>query len=464
MLEEGKLTRHHETKSVMDLINLYNQKALELSPAFQRDSVWKEVDRRNLIDTVIRNYPLPAVFLYKYTHAGLLRYAVIDGKQRLETLLGFLGHIRGVGFEAKLEVPGMEGPQMVSARTLKPNGKHYLKLSTHILSYKIPVIEVEGNLSDVMELFVRLNSTGKPLKQQEKRKARYSGSPLLVQATVLANKLAKQWQATRVMSVQQIARMQHVELAAELILSVHQGGVINKKAAIDRVMSTRSIPDTQLKRAAEKALSAVNLLHRMFPQLRTTRFVKLVDYYSLTVLVARLHDQGAILTDRTRQRLAWDLLKAFGVEVDIMREQQRSILSIQDDKSVYRDYLLTVSQMTDDESQRRRRDQILEGVIGSVFAKKDEQRGFTHEQRRILWNTSEHKKCRCGDTLGWHNFTIDHVDPHSKGGRSSLDNAALMCRTCNSSKGNRRNGRHAIAKKSVTRVRGRSAVRKARQA
>ena len=95
--------------------------------------------------------------------------------------------------------------------------------------------------------------------------------------------------------------------------------------------------------------------------------------------------------------------------------------------------------MTDDVNQRRRREGILRGILGSLFAKKDSQRGFTSEQRRILWNTASSRKCQeCGRVLSWDDFTIDHVDPHSKGGRSRLENSALMCRGCNSSKGNRK--------------------------
>ena len=462
-MENEKLKRQHETKTVLDLVNLHGHGALELSPAFQRDSVWTLSDRKKLIDTVVRNYPIPAIFLYRYPDEGQLRYAVIDGKQRLETLLGFLGHLRGMTFEAKIEVPGMEGLQIVSARTLRKNGKHYKYLSKEILGYKVPVIEVEGQLSDVMELFVRLNSTGKPLTQQEKRKAKYSGSDLLVQASILANKLEKEWRSSRVMSDHHIARMKHIELAAELILSVHQGAVINKKAAIDRVMSTSTVSKARLQKASNKVALAVRTISKAFPQLRSTRFVKPVDYYTLVVLIARMIEQGAVLTDRKRQAIASDLLVAFGVEVDRMREQQRSLNPIDNERSTYRNYLLTVSQGTDNENQRRQREQILEAVIGSVFAKKDEQRGFTNEQRRILWNTSQEKKCTCcGEVLGWHNFTIDHVKPHSKGGRSMLDNAALMCRPCNSSKGNRRSGSLIGAKKTRSSARKRQATSRAR--
>lgn len=440
-MDQEKLSVLHETKQIADLVNRYEKGKLNLSPAFQRKSVWVLKDRQKLVDTVIRNYPLPAIVLYRNEDHGELSYAVIDGKQRLETLLGFLGHLRGHGFEARVEIPGMEGMQKISAKSLKISKAHQ-HLRPHFLGYRIPVIEVAGPLSDIIEVFVRINSTGKPLTPQERRKAKYSGSGLLVEATRLGNKLEPFWLQTGVISSQQIARMKHVEFAAELIVTMETGDVINKKAAVDKVMATSSMTSAQLKNASARVISATNHLKRMFPDLRTTRLKQIVDFYSLLVLIAKLEEEGAILNDKKRNLLAWDLLKAFSTEVDKIRVSQRKLVAIKPDHEVYRDYLLTVSQMTDDVNQRRRREQILRGVIGSIFAKKDEQRGFSTEQRRILWNTrntSAEKKCQsCGVKLGWTNFTIDHIDPHSKGGRSNLDNAALMCRKCNSAKGNRR--------------------------
>ena len=114
-------------------------------------------------------------------------------------------------------------------------------------------------------------------------------------------------------------------------------------------------------------------------------------------------------------------------------------------KKFRRGYLMTVSQMTDDVSQRRQREKILRAVVGSVFSSRDSQRGFTPEQRRLLWNSSVTKSCsECGVKLTWDNFSVDHVDPHSRGGRSELENAALVCQSCNSSKGNRRSARSNI--------------------
>ena len=134
------------------------------------------------------------------------------------------------------------------------------------------------------------------------------------------------------------------------------------------------------------------------------------------------------------------MLKAFATSVDEVRELQRKARGARPDQEIYRDYLLTVSQMTDDVSQRRKREAILRGILQSVFEKKDSQRGFSPEQRRIIWNTSTKPVCAhagCGKALTWENFTIDHIVAHSAGGPSDRRNAQLMCRTHNSSKGNR---------------------------
>jgi hypothetical protein len=82
------------TKSVQDIQNLFQRGQLNLEPGFQRQSVWNVRDRSKLIDSILRNYPLPAIFLYKRQDQGELVFDVIDGKQRLESLM-FMGLMRG---------------------------------------------------------------------------------------------------------------------------------------------------------------------------------------------------------------------------------------------------------------------------------------------------------------------------------------------------------------------------------
>ena len=63
---------------------------LNLEPPYQRKSVWTLKDRKFFLDTIFRNYPCPAVFIHKVTdEEGKTTYNVVDGKQRLQTILMF---------------------------------------------------------------------------------------------------------------------------------------------------------------------------------------------------------------------------------------------------------------------------------------------------------------------------------------------------------------------------------------
>ena len=69
--------------------------------------------------------------------------------------------------------------------------------------------------------------------------------------------------------------------------------------------------------------TTLNRVQRMFPHLKTTRLRQVTDYYTLTVLIGKFEEERLILTDRRRNRLAWDLLNVFSTRVDEVRDLQR---------------------------------------------------------------------------------------------------------------------------------------------
>ena len=153
-----------------------------------------------------------------------------------------------------------------------------------------------------------------------------------------------------------------------------------------------------------------------------------------------LFDGMADIGLRFTHQLAWDILSVFSNKVDELREKLKKAQNVGTEQDLYRQYLLTVMQATDEVNQRRLRESILRGLLESLFAKKDAKRGFSDAQRRIMWNSAADRRCqnpKCKKRLAWEDFTIDHIDPYSKGGRTRLENAALMCRSCNSAKGKR---------------------------
>jgi len=427
---------HHEAyqKSVQDIVNLYKNGQLNLSPGFQRDSVWTLKDRVKLIDSIVRNYPLPSIFLYRRQEDGEIIHDVIDGKQRLESILMFIGLKRGERFEAKVQLPGEEEKDWVDWRALVKKHKQHL-----ITGYSLRIIDVDGEISDIIDLFVRINSTGKALSPAEKRHAKYYTSIFLREAGKLAIRNEDYLHKAKILSAGQITRMKHVELMCELMISIHQKDVLNKKTALNSVLDKERFSDFETKKAVAETVKAINRVRHMFPKLGETRFSKVSDYYSLVVLISKLEAEGAILTDRNRNGLAWDLLRAFSTGVDEVRERQKKALGPKPGQESYRDYLLTVLQATDEISQRRNREIILRGLLQNLFKKRDTERLFSQEQRRIMWNSSAERKCaKCKKPVRWNDLTLDHIQPHSKGGRARLENATLMHRKCNSSEGNRK--------------------------
>lgn len=425
-----------QKKSVQDIIHYYKNQQLDLNPSFQRSSVWIDRDRAKLIDSILRNYPLPSIFLHqRQNNDGGVIYDVIDGKQRLESILLFIGIMRGNRFQTKtqLDVNGPE--QWINWNDIKRR-----KLQSRITDYKLQVIDVKGEPSDVIDLFIKINSTGKALTGSEVRHARYFKSNFLKKADQIANKYANYFRATKIISQSQISRMKHIELICELMVSAHVEDVINKKAALDKIMKSESLEGRQLAKAAKLTVASLNRLKRLFPQLGQTRFSKLSDFYSLVVLIQKFEREGLILTNTKRNKLAWDILRVFAIGVDDVDLKRKKMENTEPGQELYRQYLLTVREGTDEISHRRERERILQGLLKPLFEKKDSARLFSPEQRRILWNTTAARKCqKCRITLTWEDFTIDHIGPHSKGGRTRLDNAALMCRKHNSQKGNRTN-------------------------
>ena len=64
----------------------------EYSTVYQREKVWSEDKKSFLIDSILKNYPIPLVFFRMKIDpdTGITKYDVIDGKQRLTTIRDFV--------------------------------------------------------------------------------------------------------------------------------------------------------------------------------------------------------------------------------------------------------------------------------------------------------------------------------------------------------------------------------------
>ena len=423
---------------ISQLVRLYAQGRgpLNLEPEFQRDSVWNKVERSKLMDTILRGYPLPAVVFYRHRDSVAHRqvYDVIDGKQRIESILYFLGEKRGQDKNFEAAFTHVEDDVDI---TIKSTWRNLPEVNQkRILQYAMPVVWLDGNPSEVREIFVRINSTGKALSKQEIRMAKYFKNGFLKEMTKLAASVQRKMLDMGVLSLSQIMRMKDVEFISELVLSVLKNTVLDKKRALDQAMTPGGVDMRSLRKAIRRFKTALKRVKCILPDIKATRYTKAADFYTLFVLLARLEDDGVALDAKQACKVAGALLRDFGHRADIVYENIRNGLG-SDDRLALK-YIQTVREGGDAASHRREREKILRELLHDVFKDKDTHRTFSDVQRRIIWDASKTKRCcKCGKDLKWGHFEIDHIIPYSKGGKTSLANSALICKGCNCRKGNR---------------------------
>jgi len=422
-------------RTINEMMLMFRDGQINLEPGFQRKSVWSSTDRKRLVQSIISNYPVPCIFLYKREHKGRLIYDVIDGKQRMETIFMFmrLGRFKRDAFDAKLELgDGLESYDW------KKICQHHHATRSAFLGYKISTVEVTGDLSQIIDLFCRINSTGKRLSSGEKRHARFYDSQFLAEAQWLVERYKWYFLDYGILSQTQLDRMKGTELVSELLMSIHNGGIINKKTSLDRAIGNESINGNTLNSLSREFVGTLNLVKKMFPNIHQTRFSNTVDFYSLFMLVWEMRDKGFILADRKRNNIAERLLRKLSNGVDELRAMMKTGKPPKQIHPLYRDYLLTVQGDTDSAATRHRRAELLRTLLASLFEFKDDLRIFTPEQRRLIWNTEEKRVCRiCKKPLHWDDFTVDHIVAWIKGGKTDIKNAQMAHRSCNSKKGAR---------------------------
>jgi uncharacterized protein with ParB-like and HNH nuclease domain len=139
-------------------------------PLFQRKSVWKQTQKCRFIESLLLGLPVPGIFLSREDSEKLI---VIDGQQRLRTLLEFYG-------DQENNAKGFELKDLES----RFNGKSYKSLSSEdrrqldnaiIHTTIIRQDEPDDGESSIYLIFQRLNTGGTALHPQEIRAALYHG-------------------------------------------------------------------------------------------------------------------------------------------------------------------------------------------------------------------------------------------------------------------------------------------------
>lgn len=152
--------------------------ALILEPSFQREYVWNQPKKQQLIDSILLGIPIPTFYFSIDKNGNLL---VVDGKQRINSILEFL--------EGKLSLPSSY--RFLCLDKDSKHDVHFKELESRVKrkfeDYPLTCYLVDSSVIPRFqnEIFMRVNRGGERLTIQEIRNASNVGK-----VTYLLNKIS----------------------------------------------------------------------------------------------------------------------------------------------------------------------------------------------------------------------------------------------------------------------------------
>ena len=156
------------------ILRIYSEREeIITDPEYQRNGgVWTLEKKKLLIDSIINNYDIPKIYFHQFSREEKRTtgksYAIIDGKQRLEAIWGF---IEGE-FCLEDDFQYQDNPNLqLGGLSYDDLAKEYPKILINFDSFVLPIIGVQTDDLDLIEdMFSRLNEAA-PLNAAEKRNA-----------------------------------------------------------------------------------------------------------------------------------------------------------------------------------------------------------------------------------------------------------------------------------------------------
>ena len=277
-------------RTIRWFLDLHQSGQLDLDPPYQRRSVWTLKDRKFFLDSVFRGYPCPAVFLHKEAdiRAGRMIYRVVDGKQRLETVILFAGNSLAMD-------PGYGDPRL-GGRKWKTIAQD-TDLRERFYDYALNVEYIESpDKQFINEVFDRLNRTSRKLERQELRHAKYDGWFI-----AMAEKEAEreEWERLGVVTKARMRRMKDVQCISELLAVLLKNQITGyNQDALDAVYAEYDSPADSFPNFDERDfLNRLDLTKGFIIQMQyhnaaITNYVRgFTDFYSLWAFIVLNQDR-----------------------------------------------------------------------------------------------------------------------------------------------------------------------------
>ena len=269
-----------EILNIRKILNYWDKEQLILQPKFQRRLAWEDAARSYLIDTIVRRFPMPKVYLRRTIHPNtrLMTYEVVDGQQRLNAIINFC--------KDNLVLSRKHNPTFGDTTfTNLPD-----PVQQEILEYEISTEIIEdADDPEIWRLFERLNTYTLTLNQQERLNAKFFGFFKQTAYQLAAEEQALDaWKQLDVFSDRQIARMKEVEMTSDILVAIVRG--ISNLSDIRKAYKDFDDELPAMESAMQTFRVALSFVREHLAEaVKTTRFRRLAWFYSLMVATADAH-------------------------------------------------------------------------------------------------------------------------------------------------------------------------------
>ena len=403
-------------KMTVDHLRDRNQRdRLDVQPDYQRSKAWSDKLKRELVDTVLNEWPMGLIMLNvdqkpDSDDKPVNHFDVVDGQQRLRCLFEYMD-----GTE--------EWARNKSKKTkdFTPYGSLSEAAQERFKEYRVSVALMKDYETDeILDVFSRLQN-GRPLRIGERLKALRSPHKPYIKAITNHGLFGLEGASKHK------SRDTHWNFSAIFYKAMYNNNPFDRheyERLEEFLHNGQSFDEKQAKKTVNDVKRIMNLLRKTIQeatkqeaafveQVRKPRLIKWT-FACITML-----DQDYSLTGREH-------LLAKGLRIyHAAREKEES--------PEWLAYLGTGrTGRIDTDQVRVCLEQIKSNMVNVAdLEPKDPQRFFTSLQRKQIFDNSSGYCSLCGIELSMTNFHADHIKAYSNAGRTTTENGQALCSACN---------------------------------
>jgi len=414
-----------QDKMVLSQINsFYSSGRISMNPKYQREHVWSRVQNQKLIESLLTGYGTQK-FLFTVVNNekdNSSVYEVVDGQQRLNAIVAYMGGIPGKEFSLPVELKKSPNKKLhpyagIKFKKLPP------ALAEAFMEINIDVVKVEDATDgEIRELFLAWNN-GTPLRGMELI------SPIGGAFITKTLSLVKTYKTTVFSAVKsQANRRGQFTLTVARMLAAFLNGTKNK-------VSLKRYNERQIKEHAARFGKSIK--SDIF-----NRIISSLDFINASI-TKELTDKNIKLSKATFVTLVYvtdHILQTYAQPSKSEYKKQfmkfLSDLNDAEEDPKHKLYSVAMSNADSEHSWVIKFDAMLSYFTKNIMlSEKDKKRRFNNSERHIVFQKYNGLCAECGIDCTYAKWEIDHIIPHSSGGKTKMINGRLLCRDCNNKKG-----------------------------